>query len=84
MIFNLINSILSLVIIHSNLCDGSVAETKLFTDLLKGYNPLERPVQNSSQPLEVKIKLFLQQILDVDEKNQIVSVNAWLSYVSLG
>ncbi|CCD68494.1 AcetylCholine Receptor [Caenorhabditis elegans] len=80
MIFNLINSILSLVIIHSNLCDGSVAETKLFTDLLKGYNPLERPVQNSSQPLEVKIKLFLQQILDVDEKNQIVSVNAWLSY----
>lgn len=26
--------------------------------------------------------MFLQQILDVDEKNQLVSVNAWLSYVS--
>ncbi|KAK6731324.1 hypothetical protein RB195_007660 [Necator americanus] len=24
--------------------------------------------------------MFLQQILDVDEKNQLVSVNAWLSY----
>uniref|UniRef100_A0A1I7XPJ2 Neur_chan_LBD domain-containing protein n=1 Tax=Heterorhabditis bacteriophora TaxID=37862 RepID=A0A1I7XPJ2_HETBA len=45
-----------------------------------GYNPLERPVENSSLPLVVKIKLFLQQILDVDEKNQLVSINAWLSY----
>ncbi|KIH45679.1 Neurotransmitter-gated ion-channel ligand binding domain protein, partial [Ancylostoma duodenale] len=24
--------------------------------------------------------MFLQQILDVDEKNQLVSLNAWLSY----
>ncbi|KAK6038109.1 Neurotransmitter-gated ion-channel ligand binding domain protein [Cooperia oncophora] len=24
--------------------------------------------------------MFLQQILDVDEKNQLISVNAWLSY----
>ncbi|KAL6732153.1 hypothetical protein Aduo_002945 [Ancylostoma duodenale] len=45
-----------------------------------GYNPLERPVANASQPLVVKIKMFLQQILDVDEKNQLVSLNAWLSY----
>ncbi|CAB3407732.1 unnamed protein product [Caenorhabditis bovis] len=58
----------------------SRSETKLFTDLLKGYNPLERPVRNASSPVIVKIKLFLQQILDVDEKNQIVSINAWLSY----
>uniref|UniRef100_A0A1I7U469 Neur_chan_LBD domain-containing protein n=1 Tax=Caenorhabditis tropicalis TaxID=1561998 RepID=A0A1I7U469_9PELO len=71
---------LIILIFNSKIGDGSLAETKLFTDLLKGYNPLERPVQNSSEPLEVKIKLFLQQILDVDEKNQIVSVNAWLSY----
>ncbi|PIC52370.1 hypothetical protein B9Z55_002509 [Caenorhabditis nigoni] len=79
MIFNWVLS-LFLVINSLKIGSGSVAETKLFTDLLKGYNPLERPVQNSSQPLVVKIKLFLQQILDVDEKNQIVSVNAWLSY----
>ena len=61
---------------------GSQAETRLFNDLLQGYNPLERPVANASQALVVKIKMFLQQILDVDEKNQLVSVNAWLSYVS--
>ncbi|CAD6194787.1 unnamed protein product [Caenorhabditis auriculariae] len=46
----------------------------------RSYNPQERPVRNASQALVVKIKLFLQQILDVDEQNQIVSVNAWLSY----
>ncbi|CAI4226691.1 unnamed protein product [Auanema sp. JU1783] len=60
--------------------ESSLAETKLFADLLTGYNPLERPVENATQPLVVKIKLFLQQILDVDEKNQLVSINAWLSY----
>ena len=61
---------------------GSLAETRLFNDLLQGYNPLERPVANASLALQVRIKMFLQQILDVDEKNQLVSVNAWLSYVS--
>ncbi|PIO74385.1 Cation transporter family protein [Teladorsagia circumcincta] len=59
---------------------ASLAETRLYNDLLNGYNPLERPVENASQPLVVKIKMFLQQILDVDEKNQLISVNAWLSY----
>ncbi|KIH45350.1 hypothetical protein ANCDUO_24609 [Ancylostoma duodenale] len=63
-------------------CSASLAETRLYSDLLNGYNPLERPVANASQPLVVKIKMFLQQILDVDEKNQLVSLNAWLSYVS--
>ncbi len=46
------------------------------------YNALERPVPNSSQPLVVKIRVFLQQIIDVDEKNQVIQVNAWLRYVS--
>ncbi|CAI5438622.1 unnamed protein product [Caenorhabditis angaria] len=72
--------IFSIFSLYFNNSSASYAETKLFTDLLTGYNPLERPVQNSSQPLVVKIKLFLQQILDIDEKNQIVSINAWLSY----
>ncbi|CAJ0930471.1 unnamed protein product, partial [Mesorhabditis belari] len=59
---------------------SSDAETRLFADLLTGYNPLERPVENASDPLIVKMKIFLQQILDVDEKNQLVSVNAWLRF----
>ncbi|EYC15936.1 hypothetical protein Y032_0035g3052 [Ancylostoma ceylanicum] len=69
---------LTVPLIH--FCSASLAETRLYSDLLNGYNPLERPVENASQPLVVKIKMFLQQILDVDEKNQLVSLNAWLSY----
>ncbi|XP_066157968.1 neuronal acetylcholine receptor subunit alpha-7 isoform X6 [Euwallacea fornicatus] len=47
--------------------------------LLETYNVLERPVANESEPLEVKFGLTLQQIIDVDEKNQILTTNAWLN-----
>ncbi len=57
-------------------------EDRLYKDLMQNYNALERPVPNSSQPIVVKIRVFLQQIVDVDEKNQVVLVNAWLRYVS--
>ena len=62
---------------------GNEDEQRLYADLLNNYNPLERPVENASEPLVVKVRLFLQQIVDVDEKNQIVQVNAWIRYVSI-
>nr|CAI54103.1 nicotinic acetylcholine receptor, alpha7-2 subunit [Myzus persicae] len=54
-------------------------ERQLLDDLLIEYNPLERPVSNESDPLEVTFGITLQQIIDVDEKNQIVITNAWLN-----
>ncbi|KDR22512.1 Acetylcholine receptor subunit alpha-type acr-16 [Zootermopsis nevadensis] len=54
-------------------------EKKLLNNLLDKYNVLERPVANESEPLEVKFGLTLQQIIDVDEKNQILTTNAWLN-----
>ncbi|XP_050313459.1 neuronal acetylcholine receptor subunit alpha-7 isoform X4 [Anthonomus grandis grandis] len=54
-------------------------EKKLLNKLLDNYNVLERPVANESEPLEVKFGLTLQQIIDVDEKNQILTTNAWLN-----
>lgn len=36
------------------------------------YNPLERPVANESKPIIVKFGITLQQIIDIDEKNQIL------------
>ncbi|XP_076261061.1 nicotinic acetylcholine receptor alpha6 isoform X5 [Rhynchophorus ferrugineus] len=54
-------------------------EKRLLTMLLESYNVLERPVANESEPLEVKFGLTLQQIIDVDEKNQILTTNAWLN-----
>lgn len=47
---------------------------------MRDYNNLERPVSNHSQPVTVYLKVSLQQIIDVDEKNQVVFVNAWLDY----
>lgn len=54
-------------------------EKRLLDMLLETYNVLERPVANESEALEVKFGLTLQQIIDVDEKNQILTTNAWLN-----
>ncbi|TNM93140.1 cholinergic receptor, nicotinic, alpha 11 [Takifugu rubripes] len=50
----------------------------LLKNLLKDYNRMERPVANDSQPLTVVFTLSLIQIMDVDEKNQILTTNIWL------
>ncbi|UJR37392.1 hypothetical protein I4U23_030097 [Adineta vaga] len=42
------------------------------------YDPLERPVQNDSQTLSVSMNLALQQIIDFDEKNQVIVINGWI------
>ena len=55
-------------------------EYRLYRDLLKDYNLLERPVRNHSQAVRVTLSVILQQIVDVDEQNQIIEINAWLSY----
>jgi nicotinic acetylcholine receptor len=40
-----------------------------------------RPVENSSLPLIVEFGVSLHQIVDVDEKNQILTTNCWLTQV---
>uniref|UniRef100_A0A3B5B8A5 Neuronal acetylcholine receptor subunit alpha-7-like n=1 Tax=Stegastes partitus TaxID=144197 RepID=A0A3B5B8A5_9TELE len=50
----------------------------LLRELLRDYNPMERPVANDSQPLTVQFSFTLMQVMDVDEKNQILTTNAWL------
>ncbi|KAM3720845.1 Acetylcholine receptor [Dirofilaria immitis] len=65
----------------ANFVSASIDEKQLYADLLTNYNVLERPVSNSSTPLVIKMRLFLQQIVDVDEKNQVVQINAWIRYI---
>ncbi|KAM6967460.1 neuronal acetylcholine receptor subunit alpha-7-like [Aplochiton taeniatus] len=50
----------------------------LLRELLRDYNPMERPVANDSQPLTVRFSYTLIQVMDVDEKNQVLTTNAWL------
>jgi hypothetical protein len=55
-------------------------EYMLYQILMKNYTRLERPVANNSHPVLVQLGLILQQIVGVDEKNQIIEVNAWIKY----
>ncbi|XP_071440774.1 neuronal acetylcholine receptor subunit alpha-7-like isoform X9 [Hetaerina americana] len=74
--------LVSLLVLLLLLPQGSIQgphEKRLLNYLLSTYNTLERPVSNESEPLEVKFGLTLQQIIDVDEKNQILTTNAWLN-----
>uniref|UniRef100_A0A8C4WW18 Uncharacterized protein n=1 Tax=Eptatretus burgeri TaxID=7764 RepID=A0A8C4WW18_EPTBU len=52
----------------------------LYQELMVDYSPLERPVANDSDPLVVHFQLILMQIMDVDEKNQILTTNVWLQF----
>ncbi|XP_029174724.1 neuronal acetylcholine receptor subunit alpha-7-like isoform X1 [Nylanderia fulva] len=62
----------------SGLVSGGLHEKRLLNDLLDSYNVLERPVGNESDPLPLSFGLTLMQIIDVDEKNQLLITNLWL------
>ncbi|XP_034437322.1 neuronal acetylcholine receptor subunit alpha-7a [Hippoglossus hippoglossus] len=53
-------------------------QRRLYKELLTSYQRLERPVHNDSHTLTVSLGLSLMQIIDVDEKNQILTTNIWL------
>ncbi|XP_047984808.1 neuronal acetylcholine receptor subunit alpha-7 isoform X1 [Leguminivora glycinivorella] len=57
---------------------GGYHEKRLLHHLLDHYNVLERPVVNESDPLQLSFGLTLMQIIDVDEKNQLLITNIWL------
>lgn len=63
-------------------CLAGYNEKRLLHDLLDTYNTLERPVVNESDPLQISFGLTLMQIIDVDEKNQMLVTNIWLKLVS--
>ncbi|XP_064648343.1 acetylcholine receptor subunit beta-like 1 isoform X2 [Lineus longissimus] len=59
---------------------GSEDEVRLVEDLFdkQGYNPLIRPVTNLSYIIHVEFGLAMVQLINVDEKNQILKTNVWL------
>uniref|UniRef100_A0A8C2B6G3 Cholinergic receptor, nicotinic, alpha 2b (neuronal) n=1 Tax=Cyprinus carpio TaxID=7962 RepID=A0A8C2B6G3_CYPCA len=56
----------------------SHAEDDLFKKLFDGYNKWSRPVPNTSDVVIVKFGLSIAQLIDVDEKNQMMTTNVWL------
>jgi len=60
-------------------------EKRLIKYLLNNYETVGvvgRPVLNQSQTIRVNYGLALIQILDLDEKNQVLTTNVWSRYVS--
>ncbi|CAF1383687.1 unnamed protein product, partial [Didymodactylos carnosus] len=59
---------------------GNPEAKRLYEELIKvrSYNKLIRPVKNNNEKLTVYLGLRLTQLLDVDEKNQIMTSNVWL------
>ena len=55
------------------------AEQALLRYLLDNYDRRVRPVRTTTQVLNVTFGLALSQIIDVDEKNQVVTTNCWLN-----
>uniref|UniRef100_A0A5S6R535 Neurotransmitter-gated ion-channel ligand-binding domain-containing protein n=1 Tax=Trichuris muris TaxID=70415 RepID=A0A5S6R535_TRIMR len=53
-------------------------EQQLFEDLLYLYNKLARPVKNASEVVVINFGASLIRIIDVDEKNQVLTTNLWL------
>ena len=61
------------------------AEKKLIRDLVDTYKEagiVGRPVLNSSDAIIVDYGLALVQILNLDEKNQVLTISAWNRFVS--
>ncbi|CAK5088125.1 unnamed protein product [Meloidogyne enterolobii] len=70
--------ILILIKLFSHL-SASDDEERLMMDVFRGYNSLILPMRNDSQPIIVKMTLQLILLINVDEKDQIMHTNVWLT-----
>ncbi|XP_002734701.1 neuronal acetylcholine receptor subunit alpha-10-like [Saccoglossus kowalevskii] len=50
----------------------------LFNDLFDDYNKLLRPVRDASVATNVTFGISVIQIIDVDERNQIITMSSWM------
>ncbi|KAI0214555.1 Neuronal acetylcholine receptor subunit alpha-4 [Lamellibrachia satsuma] len=55
-------------------------EQRLIRKLMRGYDSSARPVFNASQNVAVNFGLTLIQIIDMDERNQVIVTNVWLEH----
>ncbi|XP_048096982.1 neuronal acetylcholine receptor subunit alpha-4b [Alosa alosa] len=54
------------------------AEERLLKTLFTRYNKFSRPVANTSDVVLVHFGLSIAQLIDVDEKNQMMTTNVWV------
>ncbi|KAL1261118.1 hypothetical protein QQF64_008945, partial [Cirrhinus molitorella] len=54
---------------------------KLLNDLFKNYTSALRPVEDTEDILNVTLQITLSQIIDMDERNQILTAYLWIRQV---
>jgi hypothetical protein len=62
---------------------GGAYERALLNKLLANYNTLERPVENESEPLQVKFGITLQQIIDVVSTIKLKHLFSFFLFITL-
>ena len=70
--------LVTLMILNSN--EASEDEAKLLKNLLDKYHIYERPVYDENKPVNLVFGISLRQIIDLDERNQLLKSNLWLEY----
>ncbi|XP_062250461.1 neuronal acetylcholine receptor subunit non-alpha-2-like [Platichthys flesus] len=53
-------------------------EDELLRNLFQGYQRWVRPIQRANDTIRVRLGLKISQLVDVDEKNQLMTTNVWL------
>ncbi|XP_038579742.1 neuronal acetylcholine receptor subunit alpha-4b [Micropterus salmoides] len=64
--------------VYSHVVPRAHAEERLLQDLFAHYNKLSRPVENTTDTVLVHFGLSIAQLIDVDEKNQMMTTNVWV------
>uniref|UniRef100_F1KVU9 Neuronal acetylcholine receptor subunit alpha-10 n=1 Tax=Ascaris suum TaxID=6253 RepID=F1KVU9_ASCSU len=64
--------------IYRKLMEQATDEQKLLYHLLRQYEKAVRPVRNASHTVTVKLGMTMTNIFEMDEKNQVLTINVWL------
>ncbi|PIO74150.1 Cation transporter family protein [Teladorsagia circumcincta] len=75
-LWSFVISFLSFLCVHAN-----EDAKRLYDDLMVNYNRHRRPATGPHEPLTIKLKLRLSQIIDVHEIDQIMTCSVWLKQV---
>ncbi|CAI4226524.1 unnamed protein product [Auanema sp. JU1783] len=58
--------------------DRWTEEQRLLYYLLRNYEKAVRPVRNASATITVRLGMTMTNIFDMDERNQVLTINVWL------
>ncbi|XP_071828198.1 neuronal acetylcholine receptor subunit alpha-9-like isoform X2 [Apostichopus japonicus] len=72
-------AVLAVVLGSTFVCKGDRHYRKLLDDMFEDYDRLVRPVLNHTDYINVRLLLFLSQVIKLDERMQTLQVNAWLT-----